>query len=183
MDDSEIEVEEGRNYERDVEKVFGRKIALGLIAINWKYKELALKVVYKQTEKILTKEEEQGCNLQELVKACTIVIDITCKEKVIKVLSISLQLLNLLISSAKIEQSNAVDIFKNVFIDRNIVLKLLQKSEEGNTRMTNKIHECLLDFSFHPEIGETHVSSFILQRIQAHNKASLKQANKQSALD
>ena len=31
--------------------------------------------------------------------------------------------------------------------------------------MTNKIHECLLDFSFHPKIGEAHVSSFILQRL------------------
>jgi hypothetical protein len=38
--------------------------------------------------------------------------------------------------------------------------------------MTNKIHECLLDFSFHPKIGEAHVASFILQRIQAHYKAS-----------
>jgi hypothetical protein len=48
----------------------------------------------------------------------------------------------------------------------------MQKSEEGNTRITNKIHECLLDFSFHPKIGEAHVASFILQRIQSHNKAS-----------
>ena len=100
--------------------------------------------------------------MSDFVKACTVVIDITCKEKVIKVLNISLQLLNMLISSAKIEQSRSVEIFKNVFIERNIVLKLLQKSEEGNTRMTNKIHESLLDFSFHPEIGEAHVSSFIL---------------------
>ena len=36
MDDSEIEVEEGRTYERDIEKIFGRKIALALIALNWK---------------------------------------------------------------------------------------------------------------------------------------------------
>jgi hypothetical protein len=47
MDDSEIEVEEGKNYEREIEVIFGRKIALGLIAINWKYKELALKIIYK----------------------------------------------------------------------------------------------------------------------------------------
>jgi hypothetical protein len=46
----------------------------------------------------------------------------------------------------------------------------LQRSEEGNTRLTNKIHESLLDFSFHPRIGEAHVSSFILQRINSHNK-------------
>jgi hypothetical protein len=47
MEDSEIEVEEGRTYEKDVEAVFGRKIALGLIALNWKYKELALKIIFK----------------------------------------------------------------------------------------------------------------------------------------
>lgn len=93
-------------------------------------------------------------------------IDLTCKEKVIKVFSLSLQLLNLLITSAKIEETSGVmEAFKNVFIARNIVMKLLQKSEESNTRITNKIHECLLDFSFHPKIGEAHCSSFILQRI------------------
>ena len=47
MQDSEIEVEEGRPYERDVENIFGRKIALGLIALNWKFKETALKIIFK----------------------------------------------------------------------------------------------------------------------------------------
>lgn len=56
MEDSEIEVEEGKNYEREIESVFGRKIALGLMAVNWKFKEMALKIIYKQTEKFLTKE-------------------------------------------------------------------------------------------------------------------------------
>lgn len=77
-------------------------------------------------------------------------------------MNISLQLLNFIITSPKIEKIKAIETFKNTFINRLIVLKLLQKSEEGNTRMTNKIHECLLDFSFHPKIGEAHVSSFIL---------------------
>jgi len=136
---------------------------LSIIAINWKYKEIALKVIYKQAEKFLSKDSHDSTlSLSDFVKAITIAIDLTCKEKVIKVLNVSLQVLNLLISSAKIEQSNAIEIFKKVFIERNIVLKLLQKSEEGNTRMTNKIHECLLDFSFHPKIGEAHVASFIL---------------------
>lgn len=51
---------------------------------------------------------------------------------------------------------------KNAIVERNIVLKLLQKSEEGNTRITNKIHESLLDLSFNPEIGEALASSFLL---------------------
>jgi hypothetical protein len=47
MADVDIEVEEGRPFEREVENIFGRKIALGLIAINWKIKEVSMKVVYK----------------------------------------------------------------------------------------------------------------------------------------
>ena len=55
-----------------------------------------------------------------------------------------------------------MELVKNVFIEKNIVLKLLQKSEEGNTRTTNKIHECLLDLSFNVDVGEALASSFIL---------------------
>jgi len=77
-----------------------------------------------------------------------------------------------LVSSTKIEKTGASDVLKNAIVEKNIVLKLLQKSEEGNTRITNKIHESLLDLSFNPEIGEALTSSFILQRIQAHNRAS-----------
>jgi len=54
---------------------------------------------------------------------------------------------------------------KNTIVEKNVVLKLLQKTEEGNTRITNKIHESLLDLSFNPEVGEALTSSFILQRI------------------
>lgn len=56
MGDTEIEVEEGRTYEKDVENVFGRKIALGLIALNWKMKEVSMKIIYKQAEKFLNKD-------------------------------------------------------------------------------------------------------------------------------
>lgn len=80
--------------------------------------------------------------------------------------------MNLLVSSAKIEKTGASDVLKNSIVEKNIVLKLLQKSEEGNTRITNKIHESLLDLSFNPAIGEALTSSFILQRIQAHNRAN-----------
>lgn len=53
MEDSEVDVEEGRSYERDIENVFGRKIALGLIAVNFKYKEVAMKVILKHAERHL----------------------------------------------------------------------------------------------------------------------------------
>lgn len=97
-----------------------------------------------------------------MVKACTIAIDLTSKEKVIKVFNLCLSLLTLLITSSKLEIVGTIEIFKDIFIERNIVYKLLLKSEEGNTRLTNKIHETLLDFSYHPKIGENHVSSIIL---------------------
>ena len=157
-----------------------KKVAIALAAIDWRYKELAIKNVYKYTEKQLDmakKVEDQSVSTEDLVRASVAAISITCKEKVIKVFSVSLQLLNLLVSSTKIEKTDAAEVFKNCIIEKNIVLKLLQKSEEGNTRITNKIHESLLDLSFNPEIGEALTSSFILQRIQAHNRASqLKQA-------
>ena len=56
MGDTDIEVEEGRSFEKDVENVFGRKIALGLIALNWKIKEVSIKIIYKQAEKFLSKD-------------------------------------------------------------------------------------------------------------------------------
>ena len=99
------------------------------------------------------------------MSACISAVSLTCKEKVIKVFTVSLQLMNLLVSSQKIEKEGAAEVLKNTIVEKNVVLKLLQKSEEGNTRMTNKIHESLLDLSFNPEIGEALASSFILQRI------------------
>ena len=43
-----------------------------------------------------------------------------------------------------------------------IVQRLLIKSEESNTRITNKIHEALLDLSHQPNIGEELVASELL---------------------
>ena len=47
IDEQEINVEENAVLNQEIEQVFGRKIALGLIAQNWKYKEMALKIIYK----------------------------------------------------------------------------------------------------------------------------------------
>lgn len=80
-------------------------------------------------------------------------------------------------SSSKIEKAGTTQTLKNTIVEKNVVLKLLQKSEEGNTRTTNKIHESLLDLSFNPEVGEALTSSFILQRIQAHNRANSQKKN------
>ena len=53
-----------------------------------------------------------------------------------------------------------------MIVQEEIIQKLLLKSEESNTRLTNKIHEALLDLSYHPKIGEDIVSSAILERIE-----------------
>ena len=108
---------------------------------------------------------------EELVKASVNAIGLTCREKVIKVFQVSLSVLNTLVNSSKVEKAGLMSLLKNCIVERNVVLKLLQKSEEGNTRTTNKIHECLLDLSYNGEVGEALASSFILQRIQAHNRA------------
>lgn len=37
----------------EIEKVFGSKVAISMNALDWRFKEVALKVVYKFTEKQL----------------------------------------------------------------------------------------------------------------------------------
>jgi len=149
----------------------GKKVALGVISTNWKYKEAALKIIYKQTEKSLSKQQPTTQeSLEGLLKCATSAVSSTCREKVIKVFNVALSLFNLIVSSTQVERGG-VETLKKGVTERDIVLRLLQKSEEGNTRVTNKIHEALLDFSFHPKIGEAQVTSFVLARITAHNRA------------
>ena len=123
---------------------------------------MALKIIYKQTEKYIAKDNDPSEEFSEYIRASTLAVDATSKEKVIKVFNISLQLMNLLVSSSKLEEMGEIENIKKIIIEKNIISKLLQKSEEGNTRMTNKIHETLLDLSFHPKVGEALLTSFIL---------------------
>ena len=108
--------------------MFGKKIALSFLAVDWKYKELALKIIYKQTDKFLdvaAKNEENTHGVEDFIKASTAAVSLTSREKVIKVFSVSLQLLNLMISSQKVEKSGSTPILKNLIVEKNIVLKLL----------------------------------------------------------
>lgn len=172
MNDDDIKLEVGSKPDIEIDRVFGRKVSLGVLAIDWKLKESALKIMYKMTDKFLTTTDELEYSINEITCACMSAISLTCKEKVIKVFSISLQLLNLIVGSMRLEKTLSPDLLKNQIVERNVVLKLLQKSEEGNTRVTNKIHEALLDLSYNPMVGEALTSAFILQRVQAHNRAS-----------
>ena len=91
-DDADIKMEPDSQPDPGIEKVFGRKVALAMHAIDWKFKEIALKVIFKVTEKNLngTSTEEEAMNIDELISACVTAISLTCKEKVIKVFSVSL---------------------------------------------------------------------------------------------
>ena len=92
MDDADIKVEPDSKLDMEIEKVFGHKVALAMNAIDWKFKEIALKVIYKFTERYLDVQnnQEQEITIDELTSACSTVIGLTCKEKVIKVFTISL---------------------------------------------------------------------------------------------
>ena len=72
-----------------------------------------------------------------------------------KVFNVSLHMFNLMISSSKIDQDPAsIAIFRQMIAQEEIIPRLLLKSEESNTRLTNKIHESLLDLSYQPKVGE-----------------------------
>lgn len=72
--------------------MFGRKIALGFMAVNFKFKEIALKIVVKHSEKLLSPDtiNDDSFNIIDFVRACTIAVDITCRERVVKVFNLSL---------------------------------------------------------------------------------------------
>ena len=78
-------------------------------------------------------------------------------------LNVSLALFNMMVSSSKIDQdANVMRKFYSTIESEQIVSKLLLKSEESNTRITNKVHEALLDLSYHPKIGEDFVAKSLI---------------------
>lgn len=91
-----------------IESVFGRKIALAMLSLNWKYKEMAIKVAYKQVEKSLAKQDTTNLDLIGLIEAATASVGSCCKEKVIKVFNVALALFNHMVSSSKIDQDNSL---------------------------------------------------------------------------
>ena len=92
MDDADIKVEPDALIDAKIEEVFGRKVALAMNAIDWKFKEIGMKVIYKFTEKYLdvANTQEQTVTIDDLTRACASAVSYTCKEKVIKVFMISL---------------------------------------------------------------------------------------------
>ena len=178
VQEEDITVDEEGVIHGRVEACFGRKVAIGVIASDWKIKEMAMKHITKRLEKLLAKSDGNS-NLVEIIEACTAAIGQTCREKVMKVFNVSIHMFNLIIASSKIDQDiAAIGMFRQMIINEEIVPKMLLKSEESNTRLTNKIHESLLDLSYHPKIGEDLVSQALIERIVAHytntNKSNYK---------
>lgn len=144
-----------------------------------------MKIIFKTIEKQLAKEPEQISeeDVVSYTKAAVASVDLCSRDKVVKVTNICLQLFSMLSTSSLVEMKS-INAFKNaVVVERNVVHKMLLKSEEGNTRITNKIHEILLDFSFHPGIGEVHVASFVLARLNSHNRQFASGQSKQNEKD
>ena len=165
MNVEEIEIDDEGVPHGRIEANFGNKVALSVVAADWKLKEMAIKHMTKRLEKLLVKADS-GSVLSEVVEGCTAAVGQTCREKVIKVFNVSLHMFNLMISSSKIDQDPlAIAMFRKMIVQEEIISRLLLKSEESNTRLTNKIHETLLDLSYHPKIGEDLVSQAILERI------------------
>jgi hypothetical protein len=92
MTEQEIKTEEGKEIDKAVSEVFGEKIAMGLIAQSWQIKEICLKIIYKTVEKQLQKESEGICDddMRSYVQASVAAVELTAKDKVVKVFNISL---------------------------------------------------------------------------------------------
>ena len=88
MEADEVEVEDGVDVDEHVQTVFGKKIAVCLVAQNWKLKEVAIKQVFKRTSAILEStvpEKNESTSLYDLIRASALAAGLTIKEKVIKV--------------------------------------------------------------------------------------------------
>ena len=112
VEEKDVEIEEGCTPPEKVEACFGRKFAVMLVATDWKIKEQAVKFINQCLEMLLT-EADEDTNMAPVVMACMAAVSSTCREKVMKVFNISLHMLNLMISSSKIEASSeAMVIFR-----------------------------------------------------------------------
>ncbi len=132
-----------------------------------------MKFVFRTSEKFLTRAEVSGAmafTLSEMVDGTLAAVNLTCRDKVIKVFNVSLQLFNMVVQSSRVERDvAAVNKIRSILKKEGLIQKFLLQSEQSNTRVTNKIHEALLDFSFQAQLGEEPVASAALALIEKHN--------------
>jgi ankyrin repeat protein len=164
-DEDQIKIEQDKEPDAIIERVFGMKTALGLISTSWKFREEALKHIHKTTPNKL----ESDMEYIDTIKACCTACNLAVQDKVMKVFNMGMTIFNFLVSSSKLEEKG-LDIFVRMVTEFELITKLLEKSEEGNNRISNKAQEGLVDFSFHPMIGEGFVSTYLLSRLESHQK-------------
>lgn len=106
IEESDLQITEGLSMDPRIERVFGRKVALCLISQNWQHKELGIKYIYRATEKYLTKSESTQTifSLADMVDGSLAAVSATCREKVIKVFNVTIQLFNMVVQSSRIER-------------------------------------------------------------------------------
>lgn len=154
-----------------VEIAFGGKIALCLVSSNWQYKEYAMKQALRSTEKFIQKSEITAQNvnktLAEIVDGALAAVSLTCRDKIIKVFNLSLQLFNIVIQSTRVERDpKSVQVLCKAMKDELLIQKFLLHSEQSNTRVTNKIHEALLDLAYQSHLGEDVVANAVYEQIR-----------------
>lgn len=113
-----------------------------------------MKYILRNTEKFFAKGEVDqshinDCSLSELIEAGLAAVASTNRDKVIKVFNVSLNLFNALISCQRLENDHkALKNMISILHTDEIIQRFLIHSEQSNTRVTNKIHESLLDMSY-----------------------------------
>ncbi len=67
---------------------------------------MGMKYIYRAIEKYLTKSEstQAAFTLSEMVDGSLAAVGVTCREKVIKVFNVTLQLFNMVVQSSRIER-------------------------------------------------------------------------------
>ena len=163
LEEEEIKIEQGKEADLIIDRVFGNNVALGLVSTSWKLREEALKYILKQTPNKL----ESDLDFIDAIKACCTACNIGIQDKVMKVFNAAMAIFNFLVSSSKLEE-NGLELFVRLVTEHEIINKLLQKSEEGNARISNKAQEGVIDFSFHPMIGEGFATTYLLSRLETH---------------
>jgi hypothetical protein len=82
----------------------------------------------------------------------------------VKVFNLSLQLFNLLAQSTRVEKDyKAIEALTATMKEELLIQKLLLHSEQSNTRVTNKIHEALLDLAYQTHLGEDVVTNAVYE--------------------
>jgi hypothetical protein len=102
-----------------------------------------------------------------MVEGALATVSLTCREKIVKVFNLSLQMFNLVVQSTRVEKDyKAVASLAQTLRDELLIQKFLLHSEQSNTRVTNKVHEAMLDLAYQTHLGEDIVTREVYEQIK-----------------